>query len=186
MYHNAGTQFWMPNQPIALTLIARPISGDPARPKPVHRASTEVDNPSRCPAMPVNIVTTSRITAPRVIASTALPNVIPKPSVALTLTTFAEVPWNAGGSSTDVWPAPGREAGGLHQLPGLGGGLDGRDDHAVDACAQRPGQRRQQPQGRRAQEGQPRATQAGPGRTVRAEPGREAGHAERSLAGDGM
>ncbi len=33
-------------------------------------------------------------------------------------------------------PAPGREAGRLHQLPGLGGGLDGRDDHAVDPGVQ--------------------------------------------------
>jgi hypothetical protein len=32
--------------------------------------------------MPVKMVRTSRITAPSVIASTALPNVMPKPSVA--------------------------------------------------------------------------------------------------------
>ena len=39
-------------------------------------------------------------------------------------------------------PPPGREAGGLDQLPGLGGGLDGRNDHAVDPGVQHPGQLR--------------------------------------------
>ena len=39
-------------------------------------------------------------------------------------------------------PPPGREIGGLYQLPGLSGRLDGGHDHAVDPGVQHPGQLR--------------------------------------------
>src|SRR5262245_41030038 len=42
----AKIAFWMPNQPIRLVATTSPISAEPSRPKPVQRASTEVDSPS--------------------------------------------------------------------------------------------------------------------------------------------
>jgi hypothetical protein len=78
----AETADWMPNQPTRLIPIASPISADPDLPNPVQRASMEVDIPSRIPMMPTKTATTSRMTAPRVSATNASQNPIPKPSVA--------------------------------------------------------------------------------------------------------
>jgi hypothetical protein len=71
----------MPNQPIRLIPMVRPISEEPALPKPVQRASIEVWSPSRTPMMPTKMATISRITAPSVSAQNAPQKLIPKPSV---------------------------------------------------------------------------------------------------------
>ena len=67
----------MPNQPIRLTPITKPITAEPACPNPHQRATTDVLSPSRTPMMPMKIQTTSRITAPTVNAQKAFQNVIP-------------------------------------------------------------------------------------------------------------
>ncbi len=78
----AETADWMPNQPMRLMPMARPMSADPPRPNPSQRATIEVDMPSREPMMPTKIETTSRMTAPNVNAQNAVQKLIPNPSVA--------------------------------------------------------------------------------------------------------
>jgi hypothetical protein len=81
---DAETPDWIPNQPMRLMPMARPMSADPAWPKPVQRDRTEVFSPSRWPMRPVKTHTTSRITAPMVIAQKASQKLMLKPSVAAT------------------------------------------------------------------------------------------------------
>nr|BFE37920.1 hypothetical protein GCM10010200_101710 [Actinomadura rugatobispora] len=79
---SANTAVWTPNHPKRLTVMTRPIRVEPYRPNPVQRASTEVDRPSRIPAIPTKTHTTSRITEPRVRAQNAPQNDSPAPKVA--------------------------------------------------------------------------------------------------------
>ena len=78
----ANTAVCTPNQPNRLTAMTSPMSVEPYRPNPVQRTSIEVARPSRIPAMPTKMQTTSRITEPSVIAQKAPQKESPAPSVA--------------------------------------------------------------------------------------------------------
>src|SRR3569833_1247185 len=79
---SADASDWMPNQPRRLSAITSPKTDKPKRPKPVHRASSDVCRPSCCPMKPTTIETTSSTTAPMVMARNARQRFMPKPSVA--------------------------------------------------------------------------------------------------------
>ncbi len=89
----AETPDWIPNQPMRLTPMARPMSAEPLCPKPVQRDRIEVFSPSRCPISPVKMQTTSRMTAPMVIAQKASQKLMLKPSVAATTKALSAESW---------------------------------------------------------------------------------------------